>query len=264
MTIKKSSGLHWRDSESLEWYAAKGVDLVQRSPLGGQLERLHDEVGASNALPSTVPGWVIDYSEHTDSARARRIAMRLARCGPTAAAVLMAYHDPAAVGCDGLAIEAPDGTTSHHGKLGAGRILAIYGMTPTAADARRWHAEHEGRAAASAVARLLGALAGHVIKCPMDAIERVSQVMGLNGHTPCDALRLMAMTRKGAGAPERAVWAQIHREAAALVEYAAGEWNAATDAPEATHVSEGETRAQLTRCATDALPAVETRTGVGL
>lgn len=228
----KRLGAHWRDGEDLEWFAAKGIDLVQRSPLGMQLERLHDEVGLSTGLPSTNPMWVIDYHSRTDSARARSIATQLIRASRTyrpAATVLVTYHHPIAVGCDGITLTDSDGKRTAQGRLDVGRILALYPCTETAGEARRWASEHQDRAAANALGRAMAALGGWTKKQPTDPLDRISKVMTLDGRSPADALRLMAAAKRGAKGDERGEWNRIDKQARVMLEKSFEAWEGAKD-----------------------------------
>lgn len=117
--------LSWHDDERIQQYVAVGHELVQKSPLGHQLECFRDNVRLQ-AMPSSHPPGDWGYGSGTAYSRARETALRLIdaeREQPGAVAVLWAYCHPEAVALDGL-------------PGNRGRIFAICPMTDTGRRAR--------------------------------------------------------------------------------------------------------------------------------
>ncbi len=222
---------HFRDSEDLEWFTAKGYDLVQQSPLGGQLERLRDHVGLVFGVVETTPPWLTGFHSQTDSANARRIALRLIRVGelcPEAPSVLWAYHHPVAVALDGVTFREKDtDNQTSHGKLDVGRLLALYPGTATGAEARRWFGCYADRKAVGGLERGMRRISVERMRPgPAEEIpyERIGQVMARNGRSAEDACRLMAKVKLSAKGEERREWARIDREARVLLEASQAAW----------------------------------------
>lgn len=115
------SRINVKDDEELQWYVAQGHDLVSKSPLGAQLECMANNF-SDDALPNTVPTWLLDFSRTSVVHKARRTAVALwgaTGVYPLAAAALWAYCHPTTVAsCDGM-----------YGNVG--RLLALYPMTRT-------------------------------------------------------------------------------------------------------------------------------------
>lgn len=119
--------LPWHDDERLQLYVSVGHDLVQRSPLGHQLECFRDNVRISG-MPSTHPPGDWGYGGGTAYNRARETAVRLwdsERAEPGAVATLFAYCHATAVALDGL-------------PGSRGRLFAVCPLTELGQRARRF------------------------------------------------------------------------------------------------------------------------------
>jgi hypothetical protein len=118
--------LPWADDERLQQYVGRGHDLVQRSPLGHQLECLRDNVRMTG-MPETHPPGDWGYHSTTAYHRARETALRLLdteRVLPGAVHDLWVYCNATTVGLAGL-------------PGGKGRIFAITPHTELGREARR-------------------------------------------------------------------------------------------------------------------------------
>lgn len=106
-----------RDDAALQWFFEEGQDLCQRSPIGYQLDCMRDNVRIKG-LPTSDPGWEVDFHRFTDSAKAHRVWMRLQASRSRywlAPLVLSQYYNPTAVAFEG------------------DRLLALFPLTQAAA-----------------------------------------------------------------------------------------------------------------------------------
>jgi hypothetical protein len=135
--------LPWHDDERLQLYVSVGHDLVQRSPLGHQLECFRDNVRIQG-MPSSHPPGDWGYGGGTAYTRARETALRLwdsERATPGTVATLFAFCHPTAVALDGL-------------PGGRGRLFAVCPLTELGQRARRF--ENGSGECRLTAARLLG------------------------------------------------------------------------------------------------------------
>lgn len=191
-------GLHWRDQDDLEWYAANDT---MHSSFGAQLERLRDEVGRDQPDYGAPPKWCEIRGGPAD--RARRIATRLSLAQARdviAPAVLLAVHHPSAVALDGIRTLVDGLPRQQYDRLDSGRLLAVYPMTTAAAVVR-------GRE-----------------KPATQGEARVRSVLSLNGRTPTEALRALAHQKRRAKPDELDLWREIDSEARDLMQRAITAW----------------------------------------
>lgn len=120
--------INWRTDEALQWYIGQGHDVLSKSALGAQLDRIRDEVAFSGVYTYDTPDWLLDFNRSSIVHRARVTAISLwgaAMLYGPAVSVIWAYCNPTTVtACDGL-----------YGNVG--RLLAVLPLTPTGATAMR-------------------------------------------------------------------------------------------------------------------------------
>jgi hypothetical protein len=186
--------LQWHDDERLQMYVSVGHDLVQRTPLGHQLECFRDNVRITG-MPSTHPPGDWGFSSGTAYNRARETAMRLwdtERASPGSVGVLWDYCHPTAVALDGL-------------PGGRGRIFVLYPRTELGSAARR-------PAGGGETCRLLGPrpcnCKGHDCSC---------------WTRPTLVRRLYAEFVESKG-ETRALWFEIHKQAVERLRGAIDAW----------------------------------------
>jgi hypothetical protein len=214
--------LSWHDDERLQLYVSVGHDLVQRSPLGHQLECFRDNVRIQG-MPSTHPPGDWGYGAGTAYARARDTAVRLwdtERLGGGSVAVLFAYCHPTAVALDGL-------------PGGRGRLFAVCPFTELGQRARRF--ENGAGACQLASPRLLG--------------PRTCECSGRDcacWSRPSLARRLYTESVEAKGAL-RQVWNEIYTQAEARLAEVVAAWGAAQGAEDERRLIRQERRRAASR-----------------
>lgn len=194
IALVRRARLTWRDDEDLQHYVARWHDLVQRSPLGSQLELMRDEV-KPDGLPDTHPRYDWGYGRHTESAKAARIGraldemVRRAPGSPRPVDVLWAFCGPTAVALDGL-------------PGGRGRLFAVYPVLFADVRQRLVREAHRGRGVRDE-----------------DDRERVQ----LTAH---EALRALYAQAAKAKLPELAGWRERHTQAEQALGRAIALWYA--------------------------------------
>lgn len=204
--------LPWHDDERLQGYVARGHDLVQKTPLGHQLECFRDNVRIQG-MPATHPPGDWGYSTSTAYHRARETALRLwdtERIAPGAIGDLWAFCCPAALALEGL-------------PGGRGRFLPVYPRTEMGRVARRSAGGKD--ACVLTIGRLLGPR-----DCPCDPMAdgRPGDIgcTCFTRHTLARRLYAESATAKG---ELRKVWEEIHRQARGRVKRAVAAWFEARD-----------------------------------
>jgi hypothetical protein len=208
---ERRSLLPWHDDERLQAYVAMGHDLVQKTPLGHQLECFRDNVRIVG-MPATHPPGDWGYSTGTAYHRARETALRLwdtERAFPGSVGALWEYCSPLAVSLDGL-------------PGGRGRIFCVYPRTALGRVARRSAVVKDESEPTQA--RLLGP---RDCKCPVKPEPEEKNGEAKRGcicfsrHTLARRLYAESAAAKG----ERLnVWNQIHSEAEQLLHAARDAW----------------------------------------
>lgn len=199
------------------------------------------EPASAGGEPPTTPAWMTSYGRNSDTALARGIARRLQEASglfPLAAAVLLALHDPAAILCDGKSALTDeehdrvkrDPTFRVIEKLGVGRRLAVYPMTWTAGESRRWATIEAERRACSAMASGLAVVSGVKRKggrATAEPLGRCAELLSLRGRRATDVLGLLADAKGNARGDQASLWREIDDEAQALVSWSICAWNLA-------------------------------------
>ena len=191
--------LQWHDDERIQQYVSSGHELVQKTPLGYQLECFRDNVRIQGMPDSHPPGdW--GYGTHTAYHRARETALRLwdtERGCPGSVATLWAHCHPITVTLDGL-------------PGGRGRIFPVYSLTELGRRARRSAGSKEH--CDLAVERLLGS---RPCKCKSGDCSCFSRGKLIR--------RIYAESAEAKG-ELREVWNEIHEQAVRLLRAAIESW----------------------------------------
>jgi hypothetical protein len=219
-------GLSWQDDERIQTYVSVGHDLVQKTPLGHQLECFRDNVRIQG-MPSTHPPGDWGYGS-TAYARARETALRLwdtERLSAGALGTLWAYCSPLALSLEGLPGSKREEAAVAAGELtvNRGRLFAVYPRTELGrtaqrgedVDARRLLGPRECRCEAS-------------VECSCFARHALAR-------------RLYAECASSRG-DARKVWNEIHRQAEALLRAAFEAWAASRAAEDERRFADRERR----------------------
>lgn len=235
---KSRDTLSTRDAEDLEEYAAS-------LRLMGLPSQGFEPAGSPTYETPSAPHGFDSFSDRSNTALARSIHARLIEASvfyaPTGA-VLLAMHSPAAVACDGKAALSREDEerireAARHGKdwkvreqLDVGRRLAVYPMTWTADECRRWRALAEERVAvermASGIIRVCGGK-GRPGPRPGEAMMRAAKLLALDGRRAMDLFGEIAAAKRDARGEEAELWRAMDAEAQLLIRASASAWNAA-------------------------------------
>ena len=210
--------LSWHDDERLQNYIGVGHDLIQRSPLGHQLECFRDNVRIQG-MPDTHPQGDWGYGNGTAYNRARETALRLwdtERLWPGAVAALWVYCHPTSVALDGL-------------PGSRGRLFTLTPQTELGRRAKR-SAGSDGWCSLQAP-RLIGP---RECKC-----EPGTDCVCWS--RPALVRRLYAESVESKG-DQRRVWMQIYEQARVLICSSVDAWNATQGAEDERRLQRAEIR----------------------
>lgn len=199
------------DERDLRWYVEEGDDLVQRSPLGGQLEAMRLELGPALRTQSEQPwesGWEYGLASKPLS-RAAMIWRRLRRADevfPQAGVALCTWCHPIVMVCEGIADRDDDEETSAKVRRGrrvsGGRLAALYPLVPGVDDELRIDVVNKAFC--------------HWPRRPLISID---------GMTPAEAIRRLANDRRKASEPDEvAAWSRVHARAESILRSAIEAW----------------------------------------